>query len=91
MRIVIRYFFRLLVLFDAVHDNWEKLTTPKGVDRSEEDRVVNEQCKSPALYQFKTRPFCIKVRKTIARLSLPIGPGMPSMIRLTERIWSRWR
>ena len=74
MRIVIRYFFRLvrLILMPFMIIG-EKLTTPKGVDRSEEEQSkVNEQCKSLALYQFKTCPFCIKVRKTIARLSLPI-------------------
>ncbi|MTJ01306.1 glutathione S-transferase N-terminal domain-containing protein [Idiomarina piscisalsi] len=74
MRIVIRYFFRLvrLILMPFMIIG-EKLTTPKGVDRSEEEQnKVDEQCKSLALYQFKTCPFCIKVRKTIARLSLPI-------------------
>jgi glutaredoxin len=74
MRIVIRYFFRLvrLILMPFMIIG-EKLTTPKGVERSaEEQSKVDEQCKNLALYQFKTCPFCIKVRKTIARLSLPI-------------------
>lgn len=74
MRIVIRYFFRLvrLILMPFMIIG-EKLTTPKGIERSaEKQNQVEEECKQLALYQFKTCPFCIKVRKNIARLSLPI-------------------
>lgn len=52
---------------------WEKLTTPKGIVRQQEaQRVIDQQCQNLALYQFKTCPFCIKVRREISRLSLNI-------------------
>ena len=51
----------------------EKLSTPKGVTRSAEQQAsVDEASKNLALYQFKACPFCIKVRKEIARLGLII-------------------
>lgn len=52
---------------------WEKLTTPKGIVRSpDEQSRIDRQCGSLALYQFKTCPFCIKVRQELRRLSLNI-------------------
>lgn len=52
---------------------WEKLTAPKGVVRTAQaQQQVDQQCRSLALYQFKTCPFCIKVRREIKRLSLNI-------------------
>ena len=52
---------------------WEKMTTPKGVIRQPEaQQRVDQQCKDLALYQFKTCPFCIKVRRELSRLSLNI-------------------
>lgn len=53
---------------------WEKVTTPKGMVRlPEAQQKVDQQCKSLALYQFKTCPFCIKVRREMHRLSLNIA------------------
>lgn len=75
MRIVIRYFFRGLRLALApVMIVSEKLSTPKAaIERSEQEQArVDEACKTLALYQFRTCPFCIKVRKEIARLGLNI-------------------
>lgn len=74
MRFFFRYFFKTLrlVLTPFMLLN-EKLTTPKGVERSSErQQQVNEACQNLALYQFKTCPFCIKVRREMARLNLPI-------------------
>ncbi|MGM0481462.1 MAG: glutaredoxin family protein [Pseudomonadota bacterium] len=74
MRILVRYFFRLvrLILMPFMIVG-EKLSTPKGVERSAEEQAkVDQACEKLALYQFKTCPFCIKVRKQMARLSLPI-------------------
>jgi glutaredoxin len=52
---------------------WEFFTTPKGMVRAEEaQRQIDAQCRSLALYQFATCPFCIKVRKEMRRLSLKI-------------------
>lgn len=51
----------------------EKLSTPKGLVRSPQAQaLIDAQCQQLALYQFPTCPFCIKVRKTLAALSLPI-------------------
>ncbi|MBT42345.1 MAG: glutaredoxin [Idiomarina sp.] len=74
MRILIRYFFRLVrLILTPFMLIGEKLSTPKGVERSSEQQAkVEEECQQLALYQFKTCPFCIKVRKHMAGLSLPI-------------------
>lgn len=74
MRAIIRLFFRTLrIILIPFVLLWEKLTTPKGMVRSAEaQQRVNEQTRSLVLYQFKTCPFCIKVRREIARLSLNI-------------------
>ncbi|RUO72917.1 glutaredoxin family protein [Idiomarina ramblicola] len=74
MRIIIRYFFRTLrLILTPIVLLVEKLTTPKGQVRTEEEQnKVDEACKSLALYQFSACPFCVKVRKEIARLNLNI-------------------
>jgi glutathione S-transferase len=52
---------------------WEFLTTPKGVAREATvQQVVDAQSRNLVLYQFKTCPFCIKVRREVNRLSLTI-------------------
>lgn len=74
MRPLIRLFFRGLrqVLAPFVLIS-EKLSTPKAVERSPEAQAeVDRACEGLALYQFRTCPFCVKVRKEIARLGLPI-------------------
>lgn len=74
MRLVIRYFFRTLrlVLTPFVLLS-EKLGGGKPVQRSAEgQQKVDTACEHLALYQFKTCPFCVKVRKQIARLNLNI-------------------
>ena len=51
----------------------DKLTTPRGVNRSApEQQALDNITANLALYQFKTCPFCIKVRRHIKRLSLNI-------------------
>lgn len=74
MRLIIRYFFRTLRLiltpFMLIS---EKLSTPKGIKRApDEQEKVDSVCQDLALYQFTACPFCIKVRKEIARLGLNI-------------------
>ncbi|ABM39350.1 glutathione S-transferase N-terminal domain-containing protein [Polaromonas naphthalenivorans] len=74
MKTFIRFFFRTLrVVLGPVVLLKETLTRPKGVVRIQaaQDKV-NRQCKSLALYQYKTCPFCSKVRQEISRLSLNI-------------------
>ena len=74
MRILISYFFRgVRVLLAPVMLISEKLSTPKAVERTPEEQAqVDAACQQLALYQFRTCPFCIKVRKEIARLGLNI-------------------
>jgi glutaredoxin len=75
MKFIVKLFFRSLriVLIPAVL-LWEKLTTPKGIVRAaEEQREADKISQNMVLYQFKTCPFCIKVRREITRLSLPIA------------------
>lgn len=51
----------------------EFVTTPKGVVRQPEaQHQVDLECRKLTLYQFRTCPFCVKVRKEIRRLSLNI-------------------
>ncbi|MGM0834002.1 glutaredoxin [Halomonas qinghailakensis] len=74
MRVLIRYFFKgVRLILAPVMLISEKLSTPKSVERSEEEQAkVDAACQRLALYQFRTCPFCIKVRKEIARLGLNI-------------------
>ncbi|WP_445157253.1 glutaredoxin family protein [Halomonas sp. E14] len=71
---LIRYFFRgVRVLLSPVMLIAEKLSTPQSVERTAEAQAqVDEQCRQLALYQFRACPFCIKVRKEMARLGLKI-------------------
>lgn len=74
MKLLVKLFFRsvriLLIPFMLL---WEFVTTPKGVVRgAAAQQQVDQQSRNLVLYQFKTCPFCIKVRREIKRLSLPI-------------------
>lgn len=74
MKFVIRYFFRTLrLVLTPFMLLSEKLSTPTAASRSPEDQAeVDRACQKLALYQFSACPFCIKVRKEIARLGLNI-------------------
>jgi len=74
MKFAVKMFFRFIrVLLHPVMLLWERVTTPKGLVRVvAAQQKVDQECQSLALYQFKTCPFCIKVRREIKRLSLPI-------------------
>jgi len=74
MKPVIRAFFKTLrLVLGPVMLLKERVTHPKGVQRDPAAQAaVDLQCQSMALYQFKTCPFCIKVRQEMRRLSLPI-------------------
>ena len=51
----------------------DKLTRPKPIQRSpEEQKKVDEAVSHLSLYQFYGCPFCIKTRRAIARLNLPM-------------------
>ena len=74
MKFVIRSFFKTIrLIVGPILLLWERISTPKGLVRlpAVQDKV-DLQCKSFVLYQFKTCPFCLKVRRTIKGLSLKI-------------------
>ena len=74
MKIIIRTFFKTLrIILGPVMLLKEKLTQPKGIVRPQDSQQnADLQCQSLALYQYKTCPFCMKVRQEIGRLSLNI-------------------
>ncbi|MEJ6006605.1 glutaredoxin [Paucibacter sp. AS339] len=75
MKPLIRLFFRTLrLLLGPVMLLKERLTRPQGLQRQPAEQArIDRECEDLALYQFKTCPFCIKVRQEIHRLSLPIA------------------
>ena len=74
MKLLVRYFFRTLrIVLIPFMLLWEIVTTPNGkVREAAAQQEVDRQSQNFVLYQFKTCPFCIKVRREINRLSLPI-------------------
>lgn len=74
MRSVIRLFFRLLRrLLMPFMLLYAALSKPKPMTREASAQAqVDAQCRALRLYHFSTCPFCIKVRKEIHRLALPI-------------------
>jgi len=74
MKFAFKLFFKMVrLMLHPVMLIWEWVTTPKGVVRDESSQIIIEQqSRNLTLYQFKTCPFCIKVRREINRLSLPI-------------------
>ena len=50
------------------------LTRPKKIKRSEEQqKKVNQLAESLSLYQFYACPFCVKVRRAMHRLNIPVA------------------
>lgn len=74
MKLVIRLFFRTIRrILGPIILLLDKITTPKGVKRpTEVQEQINQSTQDVVLYQFKTCPFCIKVRREIKRQSLNI-------------------
>ena len=74
MRFVMRLFFKTLrIVLGPFMLLWERLTRPQGIVRPPAAQAaVDRQCRDLVLYQFKTCPFCIKVRQEMHRLSLTI-------------------
>ena len=91
MKIVIRYFFKALrIVIGPFILLWDWLTRPQGMIRAPAAQAeVARQCRDLVLYQFKTCPFCIKVRQEMRRLSLPLeirdaqgeGPQRDALVR----------
>ena len=74
MKLFFRYFFKTLRFFlEPIILLWDKLTPPKGIQRSDQEQSeMDKRTKNLALYQFNSCPFCIKVRRQIKRQSLNI-------------------
>lgn len=74
MKTFVRFFFKTVrLLLGPFMRMWEVVSRPKGIVRAPAQQAeVDAQCSSLALYQFKTCPFCIKVRQEVSRLSLNI-------------------
>ena len=74
MKFVFRIFFKTLrIIIGPLLLFWEFVTRPKGVARQPAPQEkVDQQCREIILYQYKTCPFCIKVRQEMRRLSLKI-------------------
>lgn len=63
----VRWFVGRIVLLI----NW--LTWPKSAKRSaESQQQIEQQLAAYSLYQFEACPFCVKVRRAMQRLNLPI-------------------
>jgi len=74
MKLFFKIFFRTLrVVIGPIMLFVDKITSPRGVKRSETDQLeIDEQASNLVLYYFKTCPFCIKVKRHNKRLSLKI-------------------
>lgn len=74
MRLIIRYFFKLVhLIVGPILLTVDWLTTPRGVKRKADEQLrIDEQTKNLIMYQFLICPFCIKTRRAIKRLSLKI-------------------
>jgi len=74
MKWIIRLFFRTVRrIIGPIMLLIDRLTTPKGVTRpSDVQQELDQVTQQLSLYQFKTCPFCMKVRREIKRLSLNI-------------------
>ncbi|MFQ5644895.1 MAG: glutaredoxin family protein, partial [Thiogranum sp.] len=52
---------------------WDWLTSPQGIQRPpQEQQRIDEKTRHLTLYQFRSCPFCIRVRRAIKRHSLNI-------------------
>ncbi len=57
---------KIILFFD-----W--LFTPRSIQRKPEDqKQVEQQAQTLKLYQYQACPFCVKVRRAMKRLNLPI-------------------
>ena len=92
MKYFVRFFFKTLrIVLGPVMLLKEALTRPQGIVRSTAGQdSVDQSCSALALYQYKTCPFCIKVRQEMRRLSLKITqvdaqPAGPARADLTQQ------
>ena len=74
MRWLIRTFFRgVRLVLGPFMLLWEAVSRPTAIERPPQAQAeVEARCRDLAVYQFPTCPFCIKVRKELHRLALPV-------------------
>jgi len=74
MKLFFKIFFKTLrLIIGPIILFIDKITTPKGIKRPEEEQQkIDSEVTNLVLYQFKTCPFCIKVKRNNKRLSLNI-------------------
>lgn len=74
MKLFFKYFFKTIrLLLGPVVLFVDFVTTPRGVKRpDEQQQQIDSEVTNLKLYQFKTCPFCIKVKRNNKRLSLKI-------------------
>ena len=74
MKFFFKYFFKLVhLVIGPLILAWERLTSPRGVQRpAAKQQLIDQQTSQLLLYQFRMCPYCVKVRHTIKRLSLDI-------------------
>ena len=64
---IIRFITGKLLLFL----NW--LTLPKKGERSEENlKKIEKELSALSIYEFKACPFCVKVRRALQKINLPV-------------------
>ena len=75
MKFGFRLFFKMIrAILGPLMLLWEMLSRPKGMTRPAAVQTqVDQDCQDIVLYQYKTCPFCIKVRQEMRRLSLNIS------------------
>ena len=57
---------QLVIFIDAI-------TRPRKITRDEDEQIkVNKEAQNLSLYQFHACPFCVKTRRCIRQLDLPI-------------------
>lgn len=91
MRTLVRFFFKTLrIILGPILLLWEFISRPRGITRQPAaQEQVDSQCRDLILYQYRTCPFCMKVRHEIRRLSLmietldaqPAGPIRDELVR----------
>lgn len=74
MKTLMKLFFRTLrLVLGPFMLIWERVSRPSAIKRPPADQAdIDHQCQDLALYQFRTCPFCIKVRHELHRLALDI-------------------
>ena len=74
MKLFFKYFFKLIhLVVGPIILSWDFLTSPKGLQRpTDEQQAIDQHTAKLVLYQFRMCPFCVKVRRTIKRMSLNI-------------------